>query len=73
MKTIDFFFYSSEGNEPAHIHIEIDDTECKFWLDPIRLAAIYGVKAHQIREIERIIYKHVELFIEKYNEYHQYR
>ena len=33
-----FHFYSDEGNEPPHIHIEANDGECKFWLEPIKLA-----------------------------------
>jgi hypothetical protein len=30
-----FFFYAGDGAEPPHIHIERDDCEAKFWLDPI--------------------------------------
>jgi hypothetical protein len=36
-----FFFYSNEGSprEPAHIHVEKDDIEAKFWLRPeVKLA-----------------------------------
>src|SRR5258708_4053139 len=29
-----FFFFSNEGNEPPHIHIEDGDGYAKFWLDP---------------------------------------
>ena len=31
-----FFFYSNEGSprEPAHIHVEKDSAEAKFWLRP---------------------------------------
>lgn len=31
-----FFFYSNEGSprEPVHIHVEKDDVEAKFWLNP---------------------------------------
>jgi hypothetical protein len=32
-----FFFYAGDGNEPAHVHVERDDGEAKFWLEPIRL------------------------------------
>ncbi|NLE29049.1 MAG: DUF4160 domain-containing protein [Phycisphaerae bacterium] len=27
-----FFFFSGEGNEPAHIHVESGDSYAKFWL-----------------------------------------
>jgi len=29
-----FFFYSLEGSEPAHVHIEHGDSIAKFWLKP---------------------------------------
>jgi hypothetical protein len=28
-----FFFYSNEGNEPIHIHVQKGEKECKYWLD----------------------------------------
>ncbi|MEK7241536.1 MAG: DUF4160 domain-containing protein, partial [Planctomycetota bacterium] len=27
-----FFFFSNEGSEPVHIHVESDDKYAKFWL-----------------------------------------
>lgn len=27
-----FFFYSNEGNEPVHIHVQKGEKECKYWL-----------------------------------------
>ena len=28
----EFFFFSNERQEPAHIHVERDEDEAKFWL-----------------------------------------
>jgi hypothetical protein len=28
-----FFFYSSDGAEPPHVHVEHDEKTCKFWLE----------------------------------------
>jgi len=28
-----FFFFSNEGSEPAHIHVEKDEAMAKFWLE----------------------------------------
>ncbi|MEO6401177.1 MAG: DUF4160 domain-containing protein [Vicinamibacteria bacterium] len=39
-----FFFYSSEGNEPAHVHVERAEAEAKFWLDPLRLFPPHDAK-----------------------------
>ena len=65
-----FHFYSNEYNEPPHIHVECDDTEVKFWLEPILLARNDGMKAHLVREIEKLIFKNHKYLLEKYNEYH---
>lgn len=65
-----FHFYSDEGNEPPHIHVDAGDSECKFWLDPIQLASNHGVAPVTIRKIERLVYEHQALFLEKYREFH---
>jgi hypothetical protein len=65
-----FHFYSDERGEPAHIHVRTHDGECKFWLDPIKLARNRGLAGHVLREIERIIYDRQSFLKEKYNEYH---
>jgi hypothetical protein len=39
-----FFFYAGDGAEPPHIHVERDDGEAKFWLDPVRLKRNNGVR-----------------------------
>jgi len=36
-----FFFYSSEGSEPIHIHCQKGDMECKYWLDVDLIYLIY--------------------------------
>ena len=65
-----FHFYSDERNEPAHIHVATPDGECKFWLEPIKLARNKGVPSHKIRVIEKLVFKYQSLLMEKYNEYH---
>ncbi len=65
-----FHFYSDEGNEPPHIHIASPDGECKFWLDPIRLARNKNIRAYEIKKLEKIVFKNQEFLMEKYNEYH---
>ena len=36
------FFYSGDGREPPHVHVERDDSLAKFWLAPVRLASSQG-------------------------------
>lgn len=64
-----FHFYSDEGNEPPHIHIETPDGECKFWLDPIKLARNKGVPAPMLRNIEKLVFDNIEFIKEKYDAY----
>jgi len=41
-----FFFYMADRLEPAHIHVERDDSAAKVWLDPLefRLRKFFSVK-----------------------------
>jgi len=48
-----FHFYSDEGSEPPHIHVDTGEGEIKFWLQPVRLARARGVGGTEIRDIER--------------------
>jgi hypothetical protein len=64
-----FFFYSNEGNEPAHVHVERDKSIAKFWLDPVALEWSHAFSAHELREIERIVAEHQESMRVKWNEY----
>lgn len=53
-----FFFYSNEGSprEPVHIHVEKDNLEAKFWLNPqVHVAYNGGYSARILRELSEII------------------
>jgi len=65
-----FHFYSDERNEPAHIHVATPDGECKFWLEPVRLARNKRVAPHVVRELEKLVFQHRDLLREKYHEHH---
>lgn len=69
IRSFRFHFYSDEGNEPPHIHVETPDGECKFWLEPIRLARNKGVAPVTLREIEKLVFEHQQFFKEKFDEY----
>jgi hypothetical protein len=64
-----FFFYSNEGNEPSHIHVEAGDDQAKFWLQPVQLAANHGFRARVLNEIELLVVQHTPEFIEAWNDY----
>jgi hypothetical protein len=63
-----FFFFSNEGNEPPHIHVESGDKYAKYWLTPIALARSAGYNAQELSQIRFLVEKHRSFFKEKWNE-----
>jgi hypothetical protein len=63
-----FHFYSDEGSEPPHIHVETGDGECKFWLSSVLLAKNRGMSAVDIRKVECLVYEHQAFLLEKHND-----
>ena len=39
-----FFFTSFDCTEPPHIHVEREESTCKFWLEPLELAPKSGIQ-----------------------------
>ena len=63
------FFYSSDGDEPLHIHVERDNYIAKIWLDPIRLQKSGGFTRNEITEIIKIVEKNKNKLTKKWNEF----
>jgi Domain of unknown function (DUF4160) len=67
-----FFFYSDEGNEPAHIHVEKGDAVGKIWLEPnIEIAYLDNFTSAEIKQIKVIVSQYFEQFKTKWHEYFQ--
>jgi hypothetical protein len=62
------FFYSSDGGEPAHIHVERDDRIAKFWLDPVRLARSGGFRAGEIAAIAALVIERRDALLEAWHD-----
>jgi len=58
-----------EGSEPPHIHVDAGDAEYKFWLSPVALARNRGMSPVDIRKVERLVYEHQMLLLEKYDDF----
>jgi hypothetical protein len=63
------FFYSSDGNEPRHVHVQRDASLAKFWLKPIRLDSSQGFQVSELRRIEGMIVVHQRRLAEAWDEY----
>jgi hypothetical protein len=45
------------------------DGMAKFWLDPVMLADVRGVRSHELTQIRQIVIANRELFLERWYEY----
>jgi len=64
-----FFFYSNEGSEPPHVHVQRERMAAKFWLDPVAPAQSGGYAEHELRRIERLVVLHRTRFLEAWHEF----
>jgi hypothetical protein len=64
-----FFFFSLEGSEPPHIHVEHGSKVAKYWLNPMNLASAVGFRNHELTKIKAIVLEHRIIFLEKWHEY----
>jgi len=64
-----FFFYSADRDEPPHIHVEREQSEVKFWLDPVRMEWGRGLARIELRRIEALVEEHRELLVRAWHEF----
>jgi hypothetical protein len=62
-----FFFYSLEGSEPPHIHVEHGENIAKYWLEPVSLAESRGFRSHQLNRLRLLVIEHRASFLEAWN------
>jgi hypothetical protein len=63
-----FFFYSFDCNEPEHVHVQRDYNVCKYWLNPVALAA-NDVTARELKQIRREVVDHLTRIREAWHEH----
>lgn len=64
-----FFFFSLEGQEPPHVHVESAEKFAKFWPTPVSLAKSRGFRSGELSEIQRIVEEKREHFKERWHEH----
>ena len=67
ISSIRFFFYSLEGTEPPHIHVEQGDSVAKFWLGPVDLAGSHGFRPHELNRLRALVIEHRSVLLEAWN------
>jgi Domain of unknown function (DUF4160) len=65
-----FHFYSREGSEPPHIHVERDEMEAKFWLRPVSLAANHKFSPVELNRIKKLVEENCQKLLEAYIQVH---
>ena len=64
-----FFFFSLEGPEPPHIHVEQAERYAKLWLNPIVVARSSGFRSNELFEIIKIVRENRQMFEDRWNEH----
>jgi len=68
-----FFFYSNEGLEPPHIHVQEGVKLAKFWLKTGELADSVNFSAHELNKVQALIKQHGDSFMEAWDEFLKHR
>ncbi len=64
-----FFFFSLEGFEPPHVHIEAGERFAKFWLEPVELAESRRMNPAELNHLRKIVEKRQREIITKWHEH----
>ena len=64
-----FFFFSNDGKEAPHIHVERDDSYAKFSLGPVRLLRSTGFNSMELNRMRKIVEQQETFFKEKWHEH----
>ena len=59
-----FYFFSNEGTEPPHIHVDKGENTAKFWLDEVKLARNIGFSSRQVAEMSAKVTEQRDAFQE---------
>ena len=64
-----FYFYSHEGSEPPHVHVEKAGSSAKFWLDPVALSRNIGYSDRELNRLHDKIVEHQDQLLKAWHDY----
>jgi hypothetical protein len=64
-----FYFFSNEGHEPPHIHVDKSGRSAKFWLNPVAVARNFGFSQSELRVLEDKVREEQQRFFEAWHGY----
>jgi len=62
-----FFFFSNEGTEPPHVHVEGPDGSAKVWIGAGEVASHTGIRPADLARIVAIVKENREPFLEAWH------
>ena len=62
-----FRFYSTDRQEPPHVHVFKGEKEAKIWLEPVDVQANYGYNSSELNRIVKLTSKHRSRLLEVWN------
>jgi len=64
-----FHFYSADGHEPPHIHVDGSGGEAKVWLADVSLGKCKGFSDKEIARILQTVREHRQQMLEAWHAY----
>jgi hypothetical protein len=64
-----FFFFSNEGFEPPHVHVQDGSSLAKFWLESAELAGSTGFAARELTWLRSLVVEHRKQLLEAWHEF----
>ncbi len=66
-----FRFYSSDRNEPPHVHVIQGERVAKIWLSPISVEYNRGYNSKTLNRVAKLAQEHQQELLEVWNAYFQ--
>lgn len=63
------FFYSFDCTEPRHVHVQREQSLCKFWLEPLALSSNDGFSPRELNQIRALIRSRLAHILEAWDEH----
>ncbi|HSQ79414.1 MAG TPA: DUF4160 domain-containing protein [Candidatus Bathyarchaeia archaeon] len=62
-----FFFFSNEGTEPPHVHVESGKGYAKFALEPVEVVFSMGYKRSELTTLRDLVIENARYFKEEWD------
>ena len=63
------YFFSHEGGEPAHVHVDRAECSAKFWIGQVSLARNVGFRPAELRRVQRLVEQEREVLVQAWHGY----